>query len=110
KLVPDRLAHRTLLSLLADPMPDCGPIASCLRSGGRSENLALPHRDDEGGGAGADLVGPAGRAARFEVEIDAVLAEMRHLGPAARVAHAVNEAQRRVAEMGDPAPDEIGLV
>src|SRR5947208_2492122 len=38
-----------------------------LRGAERRSNLDekwLPDRDDEGGGAGADLVGPAGRAAR----------------------------------------------
>src|SRR5204863_3272773 len=61
-------------------------------------------------GAGADLVRPARRTPRVEVEIDAVLAKPRDLSAATRVGHDMDEAQRGIAEMRDTGLDEIRLV
>src|SRR6266446_3255169 len=63
---------------------------ACRRdAGGPSRLLSL---NDELGGAGADFVGEFGRAARVEIEVDAVLAEPRDLRPVAWVGHDMDQA------------------
>src|ERR1700730_4418630 len=71
-----------------------------------SLRATLFRRDNQAQGAGADLVGKFGRGARVEIEVDAVLAEPRNLRPAARVGHDMDQAQRGIAEMGDPGLDQ----
>src|SRR5262249_8245926 len=61
----------------------------------------LPERHDQGACAAADIVGPASRAPRVEVEIDAELAEPSHLAPGPRVGHAMDHPQRGTAEVTD---------
>src|SRR5205814_10369444 len=63
----------------------------------------LRRLDNQFARAGTNLVRPFCRAAGVEIEVDAVLAETRNLVAIARVGHQMNQAQRGIAEMGNPA-------
>src|SRR5205085_9180165 len=78
--------------------------ARCRRS------AQLLRADDQLCGASTEFVRPLRWAARVEIEIDAVLAQARDLLAIARVGHQMNQAQRGIAEMDNPALDQIGLV
>src|SRR5690348_5946104 len=70
----------------------------------------LRRLDNQLARAGANFIRPLCRAAGVEIEVDAVLAEACNLLPIARIGHQMNQPQRRIAEMGNPALDQIGLV
>src|SRR5579875_1760431 len=80
---------------------------------GKDERPALPATalcgHQQAGGAGADRLRQRRRPARLEIELDPELAEPGKLLPAPRIGHAVDEPDRRGAEMSDAGFDAIGL-
>jgi hypothetical protein len=69
-----------------------------------------PDRHDQCGGPATDIVRPAGGVARVEIKVDAKLAEPCDLGAIPRVSHAMDHAQRRIAEMADAGLDQVASV
>src|SRR4051812_19045605 len=55
----------------------------------------------------SDILGPAGGAARVEIEVHAVLAQPPDLGARVRVSHPMDHTQRGVAKMADAGFDPV---